>query len=202
VISSASWHVVHFPSGPCVSLPLHWQGLVAVTLEECAGVNDGFLLMLLSKAHSLLSLSVVGCDTVTASGFASVICTRLCQLEIVRCADVDPDAVMDASVHSIGHSLTALNMSHGRLGDLQLNRLEYISILVVDMCDGFTPTAASAVVDRCRALRLLSAAGVLAFTSVDVCHEFFRLSKIVTIHPGVDANARAAARVCALDVRQ
>ena len=200
-LSSSSSHV-HFTSGPCVNLPLHWHGLVAVTLEECPGVNDGFLLMLLSKAHSLLSLSVVRCDAVTASGFASVVCTRLCQLGIVRCAVVEPDVVMDASVRSVGRSLSALNISHARLGVLQLNHLEFISILVVDMCKGFTTTAASAVVASCRSLRLLSAAGVLAFTSLNVRHEYFRKSKRVTKCPGVDANARAAAGVCTPDVRR
>lgn len=200
-LSSSSSHV-HFSSGPCVNLPLHWHGLVAVTLEECPGVNDGFLLMLLSKAHSLLSLGVVRCDAVTASGFASVVCTRLCQLEIVRCAVVEPDVVMDASVRSVGRSLSALNISHARLGVLQLNHLEFISILVVDMCNGFTTTAASAVVANCRVLRLLSAAGVMAFTSLNVRHEYFRKSKRVTMCPGVDANARAAAGVCASDLRQ
>ncbi len=90
------------------------------------------------------------CDAVTASGFASVVC----QLEIVRSAVVEPDVVMDASVHSVGRSLSPLNTSHARLGGaLQLNHLEFISILVVDMCNGFTTTVASAVVANRRVLR-------------------------------------------------
>jgi hypothetical protein len=141
---------------------------VAVTLEECHGVNDGYMLMLLSHAHSLMSLSVVGCDSVTADGFASVVCTRLKQLEIVRCGMVVPDSVMAASLHSSGCSLGALNMSYGHLGALRLDHFNFISVLIVDMCDGITSTTALAVVASCRMLRLLSAAGVPAFASHDV----------------------------------
>ncbi len=160
-----------------MNLPLHWQGLVAVSLEDCPGVNDGFLLKLLSHAHSLVSFSVVGCDSVTADGFASVVCTQLCQLEIVRCAMVKPDSVMAASVHLIRSSLCALNISHGYLGALSFDHLEFISVLVVDMCNGFTSAAASAVIDSCRLLRLLSAAGVTAFASRDVRPDFVQHSK-------------------------
>ncbi len=165
---------------------------MTVTLEESSGVNDGLLLMLLSHAHSLASLSVVGCDSVTADGFASMVCTRLCQLEIMRCANVEPNSVMAASLHSTGCSLLALNVSHGYIGVLQLADFKLISVLVIDMCDGITSALACAVVASCRVLRLLSAAGVAAFASHDVRLHFEQNLNIlykVTTCTGVDAPA-------------
>jgi hypothetical protein len=176
-------------TGPCVSLPLHWHALTSATLEECPGVNDGFLLHMLSRAQSLYSLSVVGCSCVTATGFSSMMCTRLCQLEIVRCASVEPDVVMAASVQSISRSLCSLNISQGYLGALQLQQLQLISTLVLDMCAGVTPAAAAAVVGGCRLLKLLSAAGVAAFGCHEVRQDFFLQSQNVTIGAGADVSA-------------
>jgi hypothetical protein len=158
--------------GPCVNLSLHWHVLTSVALEDCQRVNDGFLLQLLSNACSLHSLSLVRCGDVTAAGFSALVCTRLCQLEIVQCAGVEPEIVMAASVQLIGN-LHALNVSYGHLGALRLHQLQHISTLIIDMCAGVAPAAAAAVVSSCRALRLLSAAGVAAFTSHDLCRESF-----------------------------
>jgi hypothetical protein len=137
-------------------------------MEECSGINDGFMLQLLSHAHSLCSLSLVACDDVTEGGFAVMVCTRLCQLEIVRCANVEPESVMAASLQLISCSLSALNMTYGHLGALKLQQLELLSTLVIDMCGGVTLAAAAAVISSCRLLQLLSAAGVAAFGSTDV----------------------------------
>jgi hypothetical protein len=176
-------------AGPCVNLPLHFYALMSVALEQCRGVNDGCLLHLLSRAHSLRSLSVVECVDVTATGFSSMTCTRLCQLEIVRCANVEPDSVMAASVQMISRSLRSLNISHGRLGSLQLQQLPLLSTLILDMCGGVTPAAAAAVVGSCRLLRLLSAAGVAAFCCHEVRQERFLQLKNVTIAAGADVSA-------------
>jgi hypothetical protein len=139
-----------------------------VTLEECAGINDGFLLQLLSRAQSLCSLSLVACPDVTAGGFAVMMCTQLCQLEIVRCANVEPESVMAASLQLISCSLFALNMTYGHLGALKLQQLQLLSTLVIDMCGGVGLAAAAVVISSCRSLQLLSAAGIAAFGSHDV----------------------------------
>jgi hypothetical protein len=164
--------------GPCVNLPLHWHTLAAVTLEECPGINDGFLLQLLSRAHCLCSLSIVTCPNVTAGGFASVVCTRLCQLEIVQCGNIEPDGVMAASVNLFGCSLSAMNLSLGYCGVLNLSHLQYLTTLILDMCNDVHPAAATAVVSSCRALRQLSAAGVANFGCQEVCLELFLQTNI------------------------
>jgi hypothetical protein len=164
--------------GSCVNLPLQWHALAAVTLEECPGINDGFLLQLLSHAHCLSSLSIVACTCVTAGGFASVVCERLCQLEIVRCDNVEPDIVMAASVSKFGCNLSAMNLSDGHLGALNLNHLQFLTILVLDMCNGVLPATAAAVVSSCRALQQLSAAGVAGFGCPEVCLELFLRARI------------------------
>ena len=176
-----------------MTLPLHWQHLVAVHVQECSGVNDGFLLQLLSHARALCSLSVVACEGVTAGGFASIVCTRLCQLEIVQCANVEPDDVMDASARVIGGSLAAFNLSRGCLGVLQLNHLHFITVLVIDFCYGVTQAAAEAVVDECCSIRLLSAAGVAAFGCCDV---LLRLHELPLVRARLTCNSDLNTWVC------
>ena len=169
-VSAFALHRAHVPaaSGACVTLPVQWHTLVAADVQRCSGVGDAFLLQLLSRAHALRSLSVVGCDAVTCGGFASVACTQLQQLEIVACANVQPDDVMAASARVMAACLAALNLSRGSLGALQLHHMRFITTLLLDRCYGVTQDAAAAVVSCCRELRVLSAAGVAAFGACDV----------------------------------
>ncbi len=162
-------------TGPCVKLPFQWKGLLSVHLEDCSGINDGFLLQLLSNAAELRSISVISCENVTAGGFASMACTRLCQLELVRCANVKPDIVMAASALLIGESLAAFNMSKCCLGALKLNSLHHITVLVIDNCFDVSVDSAIAVVSGCRFIKLLSAACVSSFSCPDVLQQLHEL---------------------------
>ena len=92
--------------------------------------------------------------------------------------NVEPHSVMAASVNKFGCSLSAMNLSDGHLGALNLSHLQYLTILVLDMCNGVLPATAAAVVSSCRALQQLSAAGVADFGSPEVRLEIFLRARL------------------------
>ena len=79
------------------------------------------------------------------------------------------------------------------MGALQLNHLQFITVLVIDFCYGVTQAAAEAVLSECCALRLLSAAGVAAFGSCDV---LLRLHELPLARARLTCNSDLNTWVC------